>query len=47
MNKLLNWYQKMVLIMKNIYKKFKFEIQYSILVIVTTLATISILEALR
>ena len=33
--------------MKKLYKIFEFEIQYSILVIVTTLVTISILEALQ
>ena len=32
--------------MKNIYKKFKFEIQYSILVIVTIGVTLVILRAL-
>lgn len=33
--------------MKKIFDRFKFEIQYSILVIVTTLVAISILEALQ
>ena len=32
--------------MKKLYKRFEFEIQYSILVIVTTLVTILILKAL-
>lgn len=40
MNKLLNRFE-------NWYKRFKFEIHYSILVIVTTFVTISILEALQ
>lgn len=33
--------------MKKIFNRFRFEIQFGILVIVTTLVTISILEALQ